>query len=90
MRRVWIFAGLLAICGCQRTQVGFDPFATSGPSLMPPPSTGSAGRPDPYYRPSVAPTQPGATGSNWTASPTQLARFTSDQEPRTELAERRK
>jgi hypothetical protein len=88
MRSAWIVLALLAQGGCQRTQVGFDPFAPSGPAVMPPPSTGSAGRPDPYYRPSFGPGQPPSTSSHWTQAPPQLARFTSDQDQATTVAAR--
>jgi hypothetical protein len=81
----------LAILGCRQNQMNFDPFAASGPSLMPPPSTGSAGRPDPYYRPASPAAAQGALNGNGPAAlPAHLARFTSDHESATtELADRR-
>ncbi len=78
MRYRWVWIGLLAAVGCQNNQMNFDPFSTSGPALMPPPGTGSAGRPDPYYRPSTTTPVPGATGAYRAAPlPAQYARFTS-------------
>ena len=90
MRCVWVMAVLLSVLGCQKNQMSFDPFSTSGPTQMPPPGTGSAGRPDPYYRPSSSAATSGATRDGPQATmPAGMARFTSDQEgPATELADR--
>jgi hypothetical protein len=90
MRRAVGWAVLLWSVGCQGKQLSFDPFTPSGPTLMPPPATGSAGRPDPYYRPSApqalpaAPSLPGASpplSSAPTSPPAQFARFTSAEAP---------
>jgi len=49
--RVIAVGSLCFIVGCQGSF--FNPFGTSGPTQVPPPPTGSARRPDPYYRSSL-------------------------------------
>ena len=52
MRRIVFCAGLLLTAvGCQGA---YSPFATYGPTQVPPPPTGCARIPDPYYRRSFA------------------------------------
>lgn len=60
MRYAKVTVVLLAIVGCHNNQPSFNPFS-SGPTVLPPPGTGSAGRPDPYYRPAPAGAVPNAT-----------------------------
>lgn len=52
MRMLGIVCGwsLLLALGCQGSTPVVDPFGTYGPSRIPPPPTGTAGRSDPYYR----------------------------------------
>ncbi len=52
MRMLRIVCGwsLLIALGCQGSTPVADPFGAYGPSRIPPPPTGSAGRSDPYYR----------------------------------------
>lgn len=54
MRRWIVWSGLLLMTGCQGTTPVIDPLGTYGPTRIPPPPTGSAGRTDPYYRRSLA------------------------------------
>lgn len=78
----------LLLAGCQGSQVNLDPFSPYGPTQIPPPPTGSAGRPDPYYRnaPGAAPAPTGTVGmaqpipGSQAAAPATLSRFTSDDE----------
>ena len=63
MRRLLILGAVstaVALGGCQwqAPMPKFDPMGVFGPRRIPPPGTGSYGRPDPYYQPSGQP--PGA------------------------------
>lgn len=54
--RVIAVGSLCLTVGCQGSF--FNPFGASGPTQVPPPPTGSARRPDPYYRSSLPDTSP--------------------------------
>jgi hypothetical protein len=61
MRYALVIVAALGMSGCQGNQAAtYNPFAPAGPALMPPPPTGTAGRPDPYNTRPAAPT--GAPG----------------------------
>ena len=70
---------LVAMLGCSQSTASFDPFSTYGPTLVPPPPTGTAGRADPYYQ--------RAQNSN-SQNSGQLSVFTSDQ-PSVAVADQR-
>lgn len=78
-----VLGSLLA--GCQGSTVPIDPFATYGPTRVPPPSTGSARQNDPYYRGTLSASNTVAPG----LSP--YSRFTSadEQNASVQMADRR-
>lgn len=49
---------LALVVGCQGQPTNVNPFAPYGPTQIPPPPTGTAGRNDPYYRRSLAERDP--------------------------------
>jgi hypothetical protein len=63
---------LFASIGCQQPS-SLDPFSAYGPTTITPPPTGTAGRPDPYYRKSLS--------SNPRYGPSAQTVFTSEQNP---------
>lgn len=71
--------GLLLAMGCRGSTPAVDPFGWSGPSRIPPPPTGTAGRTDPYYqRPmAMAPGTPSAQVSSLPNPP--MATYSSDK-----------
>ena len=86
MVRMAVLLGLGSLlAGCQGSTVPIDPFATYGPTRVPPPSTGSARQNDPYYRGTMSASNTVAPG----LSP--YARFTSADEQNTsvQMADRR-
>ena len=70
---------LVAIVGCTQSTASFNPFSTYGPTLVPPPPTGTVGRTDPYYQRAHASSSQNSG---------QLSVFTSDQ-PSTAVADQR-
>ncbi len=69
--RWFVLCLLLASIGCRQSSA-FNPFNGQGPTTITPPSTGTAGRTDPYYRKSLS--------SNVIYVPAQTV-FTSDLNP---------
>ena len=81
MRSFVISLVLLASIGCKQ-QPTLDPFSAYGPATIAPPSTGTAGRADPYYRKTLSSTN--------RYGPSAQTVFTSDQNAgRTEVADQR-
>jgi hypothetical protein len=75
----WSAWFLWLVLGCQGSQPMMDPFGTSGPTRIPPPPTGSAGRPDPYYRRSLAEAPTDESPRVGALPLPATRRFTSDQ-----------
>jgi hypothetical protein len=73
------------LVGCQGSTAPIDPFATYGPTRIPPPATGSARQNDPYYR--------GTASASGAVAPdvSPYARFTSadEQNAAVQVADRR-
>ncbi|MCP4192118.1 MAG: hypothetical protein GY768_16015 [Planctomycetaceae bacterium] len=78
MRHWCVLLILLVSLGCKQSTASFDPFSTYGPTLIPPPPTGTAGKVDPYYQRAAAPTNPNS-----------LSVFTSDQQNGVAVADQR-
>ena len=78
MRHWCVLLILLISVGCKQSTASFDPFSTYGPTLIPPPPTGTAGKVDPYYQRAAAPTNPNS-----------LSVFTSDQQNGVAVADQR-
>ncbi|MCA9166640.1 MAG: hypothetical protein KDB23_03185 [Planctomycetales bacterium] len=76
----WAFGLIvLAVAGCQGpTPVNTNPFGPYGPTQVPPPPTGTAGRTDPYYRRSLA-SQDAAGADRYARLPARQSRSTSDE-----------
>lgn len=72
--------GLIAItvAGCQGSPANVNPFGPYGPTQVPPPPTGTAGRPDPYYRRSLANQDTAAGDARFAQAPARMSRITSD------------
>ena len=91
MAILWLI--LVVLTGCQGPTTPIDPFATYGPSRIPPPATGSARRGDPYYRGSLASSAPSAASTSGIAAQgvPVMSRFTSEDpgSGAVEMADRR-
>jgi hypothetical protein len=89
MRRIIVLCfALLTLAGCQGSTSMVNPFAPYGPSQIPPPPTGTAGRPDPYYRRAAVDAGTNQTSQSVTLPP--LRTFTSaDAAAPTAVADRR-
>ncbi len=90
-RLMFSFAVLMMFAGCRGQTTAFDPFATYGPTRIPPPPTGTARRPDPYYRGTLSSNPAEPTYATELASRPAQRRFTSQDEraARTDVADRR-
>lgn len=98
MRRWIVYTGLLMMAGCQGATPAIDPLGTYGPTRIPPPPTGSAGRTDPYYRRNLASNDrerelrvgslPTNGSTRFTSADPPSRSNRSDDEPRTSRAPR--
>lgn len=88
MRQYAISVALMLIVGCQGSTPNINPLGPYGPTQIPPPPTGTAGRADPYYRRSANDAAAGRL-SQVPAQPMTTTFTSNDQRTEANVADRR-
>ena len=69
---------VITVAGCQGATANVNPFGPYGPTQVPPPPTGTAGRLDPYYRRTLANRDAAGGDARYAQTPARSSRITSD------------